>query len=179
MVQSISQELAVTAVSNANTERVVGSEGTKNLGQSQSQENFQAVLHEIDEAIHGDNVFQNSKKLEMESSLNSDRKVAGLKGLDFMPGISISLDLSMDEDSCSQEEEDLEWDGGSNRPRQQMANFVEAVNWSQLDSWNKVEFGHVGRTIAELQKHLEWFELQPSSPSTIQDMRRTTIVLNC
>ena len=50
---------------------------------------------------------------------------------------------------------------------------------SQLDAWNKVEFGHVGRMIAELQKHLEWLELQPSSPSTIQDMRRTRIELSC
>ena len=50
---------------------------------------------------------------------------------------------------------------------------------SRLDAWNKVEFGHVGRMIAELQKHLEWLELQPSSPSTIQDMRRTRIELNC
>ena len=29
----------------------------------------------------------------------------------------------------------------------------------RLEAWNKGEFGHVGRKIAELQKHLEWLEL--------------------
>ena len=50
---------------------------------------------------------------------------------------------------------------------------------SWLDAWNKVEFNHVGKKIAELQKHLEWLELQPSSPSIIQDMRNTCVELNC
>ena len=50
---------------------------------------------------------------------------------------------------------------------------------SRLDAWNKAEFGHVGRMIVGLQKHLEWLELQLSSPSIIQDMRRTKIELNC
>ncbi|XP_075652642.1 uncharacterized protein LOC142623107 [Castanea sativa] len=35
---------------------------------------------------------------------------------------------------------------------------------SSLDAWNKLEFGHVGKTIAALQTKLEWLELQPSSP---------------
>ena len=30
----------------------------------------------------------------------------------------------------------------------------------QLEAWNKNVFGHVGRKINELQKHLEWLELQ-------------------
>lgn len=30
---------------------------------------------------------------------------------------------------------------------------------SHLEAWNKIEFGHVGRKIAELQKPLEWLEL--------------------
>ena len=29
----------------------------------------------------------------------------------------------------------------------------------RLEAWNKGEFGHVGRKIEELQKHLEWLEL--------------------
>lgn len=28
----------------------------------------------------------------------------------------------------------------------------------RFDDWNKLEFSHVGKTIAELQKHLEWLE---------------------
>nr|POE76983.1 hypothetical protein CFP56_49696 [Quercus suber] len=34
-----------------------------------------------------------------------------------------------------------------------------------LEAWNKEEFGHVGRKIAELQRRLEWLELQPASPN--------------
>ena len=45
----------------------------------------------------------------------------------------------------------------------------------RLKAWNKVEFGHVERTIAELQKHLEWLELQPPSPVIIRDVRTTRI----
>ena len=29
---------------------------------------------------------------------------------------------------------------------------------ARLDDWNKVEFGHVGKTIVDLQKHLEWLK---------------------
>ena len=45
----------------------------------------------------------------------------------------------------------------------------------RLKAWNKVEFSHVERTIAELQKHLEWLELQPPSPVIIRDVRTTRI----
>ena len=48
----------------------------------------------------------------------------------------------------------------------------------RLEAWNKIEFGHVGQKIATLQKHLEWLELQPASPSNIQDMRNTRMELN-
>ena len=48
----------------------------------------------------------------------------------------------------------------------------------RLDAWNKTEFGHVGQKIAALQKHLEWLELQPASPSNIQDMKNTRMELN-
>ena len=48
-----------------------------------------------------------------------------------------------------------------------------------LDAWNKVEFGHVGRKTAKLQKHLEWLELQLASPSNIGEMRKTRSELNC
>nr|POF04317.1 hypothetical protein CFP56_16374 [Quercus suber] len=49
----------------------------------------------------------------------------------------------------------------------------------KLDAWNKNEFGHVGKKINELQKHLEWLELQPASPRIIQDMKNTRVELNC
>ena len=49
----------------------------------------------------------------------------------------------------------------------------------KLEAWNKTEFGHVGRKINELQKYLEWLELQPASPSIIQDMKNTRVELNC
>ena len=48
----------------------------------------------------------------------------------------------------------------------------------KLEAWNKNDFGHVGQKIAALQKHLEWLELQPASPSNIQDMRNTRMELN-
>lgn len=49
---------------------------------------------------------------------------------------------------------------------------------SRLDRWNRSKFGHVGRTIADLQKCLEWLELQPSSPTIIRGLRSTRIDLN-
>ena len=48
----------------------------------------------------------------------------------------------------------------------------------QLEVWNKNVFGHMGRKINELQKHLEWLELQSASPGNIQDMRNTRMELN-
>ena len=39
-------------------------------------------------------------------------------------------------------------------------------------------FGHVRRRVAELQKRLEWLELQPPSPEINNDLRRTRIDLN-
>ena len=39
-------------------------------------------------------------------------------------------------------------------------------------------FGHVRRRVAELQKRLEWLELQPPSPEINSDLRRTRIDLN-
>ena len=49
---------------------------------------------------------------------------------------------------------------------------------SNLEAWNKTEFGHVRRRVAELQKRLEWLELQPPSPEINSDLRRTRIDLN-
>ena len=37
---------------------------------------------------------------------------------------------------------------------------------ARLEVRNNVEFGNVEKTVAELQKNLEWLELQPSSPDT-------------
>ena len=50
---------------------------------------------------------------------------------------------------------------------------------TRLDAWNKTEFGHVGRRVAELQKRLEWIELQPSSPEINHEMKQVRVELNC
>lgn len=47
---------------------------------------------------------------------------------------------------------------------------------AKLEAWN--EFGHVGREIARLQKHLEWLEMQPTDSGIIQNIRKTRIELN-
>lgn len=49
----------------------------------------------------------------------------------------------------------------------------------KLEAWNKFEFGHVSRTIAELQKKLEWLERQPYSLESSSLMKTTWIDLNC
>ena len=50
---------------------------------------------------------------------------------------------------------------------------------SKLETWNKMEFGHVGRRVTEVQKRLEWIELQPPSPAINQELKRTRVELNC
>ena len=50
---------------------------------------------------------------------------------------------------------------------------------ARLEVWNGVEFGNVGKTVAELQKKLKWLELQPSTPDIIRYLRNTRIELNC
>ena len=42
-----------------------------------------------------------------------------------------------------------------------------------------MEFGHVGRKVTELQKRLEWLELQPSSPDINRELLSTHVQLNC
>ena len=37
----------------------------------------------------------------------------------------------------------------------------------------------MGKTIADLQKHLEWLKRQPMSPKNIQSMKATRVNLNC
>lgn len=49
---------------------------------------------------------------------------------------------------------------------------------TSLERWNKVEFGHVGKKISDLQKRLEWINLQPTTPDIAQLMRNTRIELN-
>ena len=39
---------------------------------------------------------------------------------------------------------------------------------TRLKGWNKIDFGHVGRKISDLQKRLEWIELQPTTPDIVQ-----------
>uniref|UniRef100_A0A7N2M9X1 Zinc knuckle CX2CX4HX4C domain-containing protein n=1 Tax=Quercus lobata TaxID=97700 RepID=A0A7N2M9X1_QUELO len=49
---------------------------------------------------------------------------------------------------------------------------------TRLEGWNKTDFGNVGRKISDLQKRLEWIELQPTTPDIVQLMRNTRIELN-
>lgn len=48
----------------------------------------------------------------------------------------------------------------------------------KLVAWNKLEFGHVSRTIAELQNKLECLEKQPFSTELSSFMKTTRIELN-
>ncbi|XP_075665228.1 uncharacterized protein LOC142634864 [Castanea sativa] len=50
---------------------------------------------------------------------------------------------------------------------------------SKLKNWNHNEFGHVGKRINQLQKQLEWLELQPPSPDANRSLRDTRVELNC
>ena len=50
---------------------------------------------------------------------------------------------------------------------------------ARLEVWNEIEFGNVGKTMAELQKKLEWLELQPSTLDMIRSLRNLRIELNC
>lgn len=50
---------------------------------------------------------------------------------------------------------------------------------AKWERWNKTEFVHVGKKIADLQKRLEWIELQPSMSNIAQLMRDTRVELNC
>ena len=50
---------------------------------------------------------------------------------------------------------------------------------ARLEVWNGTKFGNVGKTMAELQKKLEWLELQPSTSDMIRSLKNTRIELNC
>lgn len=50
---------------------------------------------------------------------------------------------------------------------------------TRLTAWNQIDFGHVGKKISQLQKHLEWLEWQPTSREIINDIRETRVQLNC
>lgn len=49
---------------------------------------------------------------------------------------------------------------------------------TKLEAWNKTEFRHVGVKIAQLQKQLEWLELQSSSPNVNRKLKDTWVELN-
>ena len=50
---------------------------------------------------------------------------------------------------------------------------------ARLEVWNGSQFGNVGKKVVELQKKLEWLELQPSTPNMIRSLKNTRIELNC
>ena len=49
----------------------------------------------------------------------------------------------------------------------------------RLEHWNKSIFGHVGKTISDLQSRLEWLDSQPSTPELVQALKHTRVELNC
>ena len=59
-----------------------------------------------------------------------------------------------------------------------LENFLGQCHVS-LEARHKREFGHVGRKIAELQKQLEWLELQPLSHEINKELKGVRIKLNC
>lgn len=59
-----------------------------------------------------------------------------------------------------------------------LKNFLDRCR-VKLDAWNKLEFDHVSRMIAELQKKLEWLEKQPFSLELSTSLKTTRIELNC
>ena len=59
-----------------------------------------------------------------------------------------------------------------------LENFLGQCHVS-LEARHKREFGHVGRKIVELQKQLEWLELQPLSHEINKELKGVRIKLNC
>ena len=49
----------------------------------------------------------------------------------------------------------------------------------RLEHWNKSIFGHLGKTISDLQSQLEWLDSQPSTPELVQALKHTRVELNC
>ena len=71
------------------------------------------------------------------------------------------------------------WEEGGMAVRSFLILKCMELCWSWLEVWNKREFRHVGMKINELQRRLEWLELQAASPATISAMRETRVELNC
>lgn len=88
MGKSRPHETETMPASSGQAGRVADTVNTEIAGHAQSQVDFQAVLQEIDEAIHGDNVFQTSNNTDTEMFSNQDSKVAGLKGSDMLDAAS-------------------------------------------------------------------------------------------
>ena len=44
---------------------------------------------------------------------------------------------------------------------------------SSLQSWNKTNFGHVGRKIASLSKKLQWLECLPGGVANMEEINET------
>ena len=49
---------------------------------------------------------------------------------------------------------------------------------SSLQSWNKTNFGHVGRKIASLSKKLQWLECLPGGEANMEEIHATKVELN-
>nr|POF15803.1 glutathione s-transferase t3 [Quercus suber] len=77
--------------------RVADTVNTEIAGHAQSQADFQAAFQDIDEAIHGNIVFQTSSNNDTEIFLNQDRKVVDLKGSDMLKVASGSQNSNREE----------------------------------------------------------------------------------
>ena len=70
------------------------------------------------------------------------------------------------------------WEGGLSLGADYTLGKCMEICRTGLEGWNKTDFGHVGRKISDLQKCLEWIELQPTTLDIVQLMRNTRIELN-
>ena len=71
------------------------------------------------------------------------------------------------------------WKEGKLTSTGSMLESCSEKSQTKLEAWNKMEFGHVGRKVAKMQKWLEWIELQPPSPTINQELKSTRVKLNC
>ena len=68
--------------------------------------------------------------------------------------------------------------GGNDSHRRVLERCLERCR-ADLSTWNKSEFGHVGRKISELQSRLEELELLPPSAEQVYELKSTRVELNC
>uniref|UniRef100_A0A7N2LEP9 DUF4283 domain-containing protein n=1 Tax=Quercus lobata TaxID=97700 RepID=A0A7N2LEP9_QUELO len=147
------------------------------ISDPKSVTDFEVQLKEIDEAIHGDGGVRNSNKADKVVNVESDTNLVVMEtdstGQRDKP--HEETPLFQHAAHYVEKESPLFTPGWANFP---LVSCLEKCRM-KLEAWNKIEFGHVGNKIAELQKHLEWLERQPGTPNNVQDMKETQMKLNC